>query len=633
MSKQNAKKESVLLPLEKNSHLDFSDFKIQVLILAFIGFMFYGNSFLNEYALDDGIVIQNNDYVQQGFRGIHKILRTDEYESFYRHMGAKQQLTGGRYRPFSIVTFAIEQQLFQSKEKVKPLNDVAHVRHVVNVLFYILSVIFLLFFLRKFVFKENHLVAFLTCLIFLIHPIHTEVVANVKSRDEILSFLFIILTFISIFSYRENKDSFSGKIYLALGLLFYFFALLSKEYGISLLILLPMLLYIVKSDRVTESIISIAGILIVAVIYLSIRYSIVGKGATDENPDVLNNPYMFATEPEKWATKIEVLLRYLKLLFYPNPLSSDYSYKTIPYVGFGNGMVWTSIIIHLSMIAAAGILFFKRNILSFALTFYLIHILLISNLKFNVGATMGERMAYHSSFGFAIIIAIALNWLLQKITQTNTKKAVGVIIVCSLVLLSGIKTIARNAEWKNDKTLFIADAETVPNSALANGNAGKAYVDLSEDPENKEHEKELIEKGMYYLKRAVKIHPQYVNGYLNLGVCYFKLKDFEQTKANWDIAKSIYQNNPLLKRNFELLAAEYYNEGMLIGGKNPKEAIRLLEKSVEIAPQNAEYWYNIGGACFTIKDYEKARSAWAKTLELNPNYVQAQQGMNALPKK
>ncbi|MCE9537844.1 MAG: hypothetical protein K8R85_01320 [Bacteroidetes bacterium] len=170
----------------------FGSFKIQALILVVLGFILYSNSFTNEYALDDGIVIQKNDYVQRGIRGIPKILSTDAYDSFYRQMHAKQQLSGGRYRPLSVVTFAIEQELFGSKEKEKPAEDAAFIRHVLNVVFYIISILVLLYFLRNFIFKENPLIAFIACLIFLIHPIHTEVVANVKSRDEILSFLFII---------------------------------------------------------------------------------------------------------------------------------------------------------------------------------------------------------------------------------------------------------------------------------------------------------------------------------------------------------------------------------------------------------------------------------------------------------
>ena len=54
----------------------------------------------------------------------------------------------------------------------------------------------------------------------------------------------------------------------------------------------------------------------------------------------------------------------------------------------------------------------------------------------------------------------------------------------------------KNTEWKNDATLFITDAETVSNSALVNGNAGKAYLDLADKPENKPKEKELIIKAL-----------------------------------------------------------------------------------------------------------------------------------------
>jgi hypothetical protein len=201
--KNNSKEAHVPLSINKNKL--FPEFKIQVIVLAIVGFIIYGNSVLNEYALDDGIVIEKNDYVQQGFKGIPKILKTDAYDSFYRSMNAKQQLSGGRYRPLSVITFAIEQQLFGSKETVKPPADVAFIRHLLNVVFYILSVLVLLYFLETFIFKDNPLIAFITCLLFLIHPLHTEVIANVKSRDEILSFLFIVLTFIKVFRYKETK--------------------------------------------------------------------------------------------------------------------------------------------------------------------------------------------------------------------------------------------------------------------------------------------------------------------------------------------------------------------------------------------------------------------------------------------
>lgn len=619
------------VPVKSGMSFSFTDFRIQSFVLLLIGFIFYSNSFFNEYALDDGIVIQKNDYVQQGIRGIPKILSTDAYDSFYKQMGAKQQLSGGRYRPLSVVTFAVEQQLFGSKAKVKPADDVAMVRHVLNVLFYIFSVIILLYFLRNFIFKEAPLIAFFTCLIFLIHPIHTEVISNVKSRDEILSFLFIILTFIAVFRYRETKKT--GQLFY--GLLFYFLALLSKEYAITLLVLIPMLLYIVKGDSFKESLLSTLPYFFIAGLYLLIRFSIVGVGSTAPNTDVLNNPYMFATKPERWATKIEILNHYLKLLFYPTPLSSDYSYNTIPYTNFKNGFVWMSLIIHLSLIATTIILFFKRNIIAFALAFYLLHLVLISNFLMDIGATMGERLVYHSSFGFALIIGISINWCYEKLSAfaKNTDTIFAVLVISGIIFFCERIVIPRNRDWKNDTSLFIADAKTVPNSALVNGNAGKAYIDLSEIPENKAMEKDLINKAIYHLSKSVAIHKKYVNGYLNLGVAYFKLKDYEKAKNNWKIAAEIFPNNPFLKRNFGLLGATYFAEAMKIGGKQPVEAVKFLQKAVEVDPTNVEYWYNLGGACYTAKDFEMAKSAWIKTLELDPTHAQAKQGMMALPMK
>ncbi|MES2592521.1 MAG: tetratricopeptide repeat protein [Bacteroidota bacterium] len=610
------------------SDFSFTDFKIQAMILIILGFILYTNSFYNEYALDDGIVIQKNEYVQRGIRGIPKILSTDAYDSFYRSMNAKQQLSGGRYRPLSVITFAIEQQLFGSKEKAKTAEETAFIRHVINVLFYILSVVVLLYFLRDFIFKDNPLAAFIASFIFLIHPLHTEVVANIKSRDEILSFLFIILTFIKLLSYHHTKE----KKQLFYAVVCYFLAFLSKEYAITLLILIPMLLYITKNYTLKESIIATIPFILVAAVYLFIRFSIVGKGGDIENPDVLNNPFKFATSSEKWATKIEILNHYLRLLFYPYPLSSDYSYNTIPYTNFGNVWVWVSILLHLSAITATIVLFFKRNILAFALAFYLLHLLLISNILMDLGATMGERLIYHSSLGFAISIAFFAAWSLGKLKQQLTQKIIGIglgiLVTCGCALV----VIQRNTEWKNDTTLFIADAKTVPNSALVNGNAGKAYIDMSEKPENKSQEKELTIKSIYHLSKSVLIHKEYVNGYLNLGVAYFKLKQYDKARENWDIAKRIYPNNPFLKTNLKLMGTVYYNEAMLKGKKQPFEALKLLEKAVEVDPKNADYWYNLGGVCYTVGDFEKARVAWTKTLLLNPDKEDAKRGMAAIPR-
>jgi tetratricopeptide (TPR) repeat protein len=617
-----------IAPPVASTNFSFGSFKFQSILLIIIGLVFYANSFKNEYALDDGIVIIKNEYVQQGLRGIPKILKTDSYDSFYKQMNAKQQLSGGRYRPLSVVTFALEEQFFGNGDKEKPSGTVTFIRHVLNVLLYIFSILVLLYFLRNSIFKENVFVPFLTCLLFLIHPLHTEVVANIKSRDEILSFLFILLTLITALKYREEKKTKT----LFWSLTFYFLALLSKEYAITLMVLLPILFYVLLDKTIKESIVYTIPHFVIALVYLLIRLSVVGVGSTQANTDVLNNPYMFATPIEKLATQIEVLNHYLKLLFYPYPLSSDYSYSTIPYTNFSNPMVWFSIGFTIALFILTIYFFKKRNILSFALAFYLLHLFMISNLVMDIGATMGERLVYHSSFGFVLVIAILIDQLIKKISYEKSKQVFVIAFGIVISIPCAAIVIERNANWQNDRTLFTTDALTTPNSALVNGNAGKAYVDMSEMEEYKGKEPELLKKAEFHLKRSVEIHPNYVNGYLNLGVVYFKLKDFKKTEEYWSKARSIFPNNPLVKRNFQVLASTYFTDAMRTGEKDIAKAISGLEKACELDPSNAEYWYNLGGASFTAKEYEKARNAWTKTLQLKPGYVQAQQGLLAIPK-
>ncbi len=663
MSKQkNKPKPQVIskppVALPARSALFFSDFRIQALVLSVVALVFYFNSYFNEFALDDGIVIGKNEYVQQGFKGIPKILSKDAYDSFYRQMNAKDQLSGGRYRPLSIVTFAIEQEFIGTVDngklkgncwdkngngKMDPEEDVngdglwneadcfaagMHFRHAVNVLLYMLSAVLLLAFLRKVVFRMDPDMAFIATLLFVIHPIHTEVVANVKSRDEIMSLLFILLTFIFAFRYQED----SRKVSLFKAMLCFFLALLSKEYAVTLALLLPLAFYIFKGFSIRDSLKTFLPYTLVLVIYVAIRFSIVVLKANVPDNEVLNNPYLFAKGTQKLATEIGTTLNYLKLLILPHPLSADYSYSAIPYKNFSHPLVLLSLLVHLGMIVAMVKLFKKRHVLCFAIAFYLANLFLVCNIFLNIGATMGERLIYHSSLGFAIAVA----WLIVKGVEKMKsavvlKRIVLGALLSVLVTASGFTTIQRNADWKNDITLFTKDVETVPGSALANGNAGARYIDLSERPENKGKQEELLRAAIGYLDKAILIHPRYVTSYINRGLAYFKLGDLNKTKENWDKVEFYYPHYPDIPRYKDILSNGYMNKALTLGKEQKyEEAIADLQTGLQIKPDSPDLWYNLGGAYFTVKNYSKAIEAWEKTLQLKPDHQQARQGVEAL---
>ena len=311
---------------------------IPYVIFAILSLIIYSNTFNAQFALDDDIVICKNEYVLQGVKGMPDIFSKDLFDSFYKQMNTTAQLAGGRYRPLSVATFAIEQEFIGARDNAnfeENVWDTNHngikdasedvnkdglfndkdfrskgfgMRHVNNVILYIISISLLFIFLSTIVFKNNKLLAFIISLLFLAHPIHTEVVANVKSRDEIMSFLFMMLSLILAHKYALKKDF----KYLILLCVSFFCALLSKEYGATLLILIPLSLYLFSEEKfqLSKYIPLFVGMAIVFGIYYAIRSSIVIGESNLQDTELMNNPYLLADDNQKLATKLFIYLKY-----------------------------------------------------------------------------------------------------------------------------------------------------------------------------------------------------------------------------------------------------------------------------------------------------------------------------------
>lgn len=656
MAKQKNKKGFVpeIKPFEL---FPFSNPKVPYIILALIGFIFYINTVYNEFALDDGIVIHKNEYVMEGLGGIDSIMSRDAYHSFYKQMNAKAQLAGGRYRPLSIVSFAIEQEFIGSYKdgKLPPSNcwdknangkgdpeedinkdelyndndcltEGCMLRHFNNVLFYVLSVLLIYMLFKNHMFPQYPDLAFLSAFLFCIHPIHTEVIANMKSRDEIFSIIFIALTFITVFKYAETRQT----KYIIWSTINYFLSLLSKEYAITLIVAIPATLYIFDKDFKLKNYYSLMfGLAAAFFVYFSIRFSIVAIKKPVPDTELLNNPFLLAKGTQVIGTKIYVWLKYLMLLFFPAVLSSDYSYNSIPYRDIMSWETLLSLAIYITLAIFTYKLFRKKHPVAWGLMFFFANFLMICNLLFDIGATMGERLIFHSSLGWAVCVA----WLF---TETGRKyftniRTYKMILWAALLVITGLfgwRTITRNAIWKNDITLFTNDVLTMPNSVLCLGNAGARWIDLSERPANKAHEKEYLDKAIGYLNHALELHPKYVNGYLNLGLAYFKLRDYNKAEEIWGKAYQLYPSNPYLGMYYRVLSNVYIQQAFADAkANNVQNAAYWFERASKIYPQDPEIWYNLGGTAFTLKDYAKAKMAFEKCLQLNPNHTQAKTGL------
>ena len=134
----------------------------------------HGVTLLNDYNLDDNLVTQNHSLTSKGISAIPEIYQSPYYLD---DMGYSYG-----YRPTTLASFAIVKSLF---------GESATVSHAVNLALY-LATCLLIFFLIKRVFPDKIDVALFAALLFTVHPIHTEVVASIKNRDEILALLFAL---------------------------------------------------------------------------------------------------------------------------------------------------------------------------------------------------------------------------------------------------------------------------------------------------------------------------------------------------------------------------------------------------------------------------------------------------------
>jgi len=367
-------------------------------------------------------------------------------------------------------------------------------------------------------------------------------------------------------------------------------------------------------------------------VYMIMRYKAVGFNGHVETNEILDNPYLLATHAQKTATELFVLGKYLWLLILPYPLLSDYSYAQIPYQNFGSPLVMLTVLLYIATAVWGVRLLFKRNVLAFPIFFYLFCLALVSNLVMDIGATMGERLIFHSSLGFVILVSYGFFQLIKK-WDLQRKRVVLFGVSSLLVVVFGYETMARNLRWKNDITLFTHDVTIGENSTMLNGNAGARYIDLAQHSKDSLDKVHKLDTAIIYLRKSIILHKRtaYVSSYLNLGDAYYELKDPDSAELYWNIVRRNYPDYPDLEKYFYLLSRLYLTKGVQLGvRKDFVRAVSEIYNAIRIAPGDADLWYNLGGAYYTWGRYDSAYYAWTKSLKLNPNQAEAKKGLSSI---
>lgn len=616
--------------------------------LFLITFIVFANGINNNYALDDEFYTAGgNQLTQKGLKGIPEIFKS--------HTFRNNDGTTYSYRPVVLVTFALETQIFGEDPQVS---------HFFNLLLYALTIVLIFSILRKWFVTQGDWFSFFICLIFLVHPLHTEVVDNIKCRDELLAILFMLLTIHAIWKHLETK-----KIYWLILYPFLFWAgMLSKHTAVPFYVLIPLALWFFTDTKIWKIILYVAPLLITTMITSFFQKHNLEAEARTYLP--FENP--LAGHPgfnQLTATSFYVMGRYLLLHFIPYPLVYYYGSYYVPDVTWSNPLAIASLVIHLALGVWALIELRKKSVLGFGLLFYLINIGAYSNLLQRAPGIMAERYTYAASLGFAIVIIVLIaRWMKLNVADFRWRsedfKRFRFAIV-AIALLFSILTVWRTEDWESKETLYGGDMENLTESVKANMlygaliskkalelnfqsrvNDGRGGVRL--DKVKQDSAMLRFREARGYYQKAAELAPYYHTAWSNLGTGYFftgetrialsyflkgvSIKDdYAEGWYNVGMAydklemsdSAIYSFKRCIKTDSAYISGyDQLSRMIMQKEKDPEKALDLLRVAARKRPDSEIPWNNMASIYLQLKDTAQSAAAMERAAEINPNNIQ-----------
>jgi len=569
------------------------------LFLFIISVGVYANTLWNGYVYDDVTVITQNSFVKKGFGGMAEILATPR---LYGFEGKKDPT----YRPLCLLLFAAEYAVFGSN----PAEG-----HLINILLFAACVILLFRFLDKLFNGQKTTVCLAAACLFALHPVHTEVVANIKSRDELLCFAFAFLSLIRFIDYAETGK----RQNLIIGAVALFASFLAKETVISFVLVIPLIFFFYKNeDRKRSIYVSIVSCCI-ALLYLGVRWKVL-SGYSLDHLEFIDNPLVDApTAASKLATCLYITGDYIRLLFIPFPLICDYDISTIPYCGFGNALVWLSLA-GVTFLVIAGLyrlIKFPKDPWAFSILFFLFTIVLFTNLLMLIGAEMAERFLFFASAGFCLFMALAVEQLLARwpVASTPLRNKVILFAVLPVGLIYALVTIVRNTDWKNNATLFSADLAKAPYDRRLNESLAKELMaNVYPYETNPAAKKAILEKSVACFKKITERYPDDLFSYLYISKTYFVDSCYDSAAHYCLKALAINPGHP----RANLMLGEIY-----LKAAHPLQAIHYYKLAFDGPIPSASICNAIGICYMQLHAYDSATRWLHKTLDAQPGFPDA----------
>ena len=440
----------------------------------------------------------------------------------------------GLYRPLTVASFAVNRALLGAG----PFGF-----HLVDVVLHASIAALAWLCLRRA--GTHYGTALLGGVAFAVLPVHTEAVANVAGRAELLAALFVLASWLAHGRALEAEER--GRRWGILAALLYLAAILSKESAV----LAPALFVADDAMRrrgtTARRAAHFAAYATALAVMLVLRVMALGVHQTAEATIPLDNPAAAAGAWPRVATALWVQVKCALLCVAPRHLVSDYSYDAIPIArSVADPRVLAGLAFVAALAAAAAWGWKHCRPVALAAIVWVVFFLPSANLLFATGTLMAERLAYLPSLGVCLAIGHVGAALAARPGAANAMRARRIaVVIVAVALVAGfaVRAIARIPDWKSNLTLALADVATSPRSAKLQAGAGMFLAQAGR-----------VEEGEDHLQRALSIYPEYAQMHYNLAVLLARRGARDEATAHLRRAIALAPGNPLPRRLLDELS-------------------------------------------------------------------------------
>ncbi len=574
-------------------------------VLAIVAFLLYARTIGYEYTMDDDIFFLKHRSVQQGLSGTAEIFTRGSMELFDNTKGVQA------YRPVNLFFYAVEKSFVGTRPGFS---------HAVNVLLYALVSVFLFRVLQRLLRDLHPLWIGAMVLLYVLNPLHTEVVASVKSRDELWAALF---AFIAWDGYIRWIDTRKLK-YVWVGVSAFLLASFSKESTVAWVAVFPLSVVLFRRLSIREALLPLLPYVGVSLFYVMVRFLIVGTETDFFGIPILANILTGATNAgELWATRFELIGHYLKMAVWPWPLSWDYSYNAIPVMSWTKLWPWVSAIVHVSVVAMAVVRFRKSPLLSFAVFFFLITLSPVNNFFILNTTTFGERLMFVPS------LAVGLAWI--SILAGSSGEALSrspltidswrrYLLFTLLLVFAGL-TWMRTPDWKDNYRLFQSGVEVCPESSRTHYAFATECHRLAMSTNDPVKRAEYLATAGEHFQRSVDILPTNHQAFYNYALYSSFIGD---TARSIDLYRQTVILNPNYLEAWNNLGTLYLNRHEFDSAVSAySQVVRLSNHSVESLNSLANVHFN-RGIDFAVKvNEDSAMVCYRRAVDVWPSHVMA----------